>query len=85
MSETYEFNGKEYKEQEVKDTIKLIIDVFSEVINGVKNIIKETVRLINEYRERKAHDYNWNVPMDTTRLSQVRVPNVKLPRIRNLI
>jgi len=68
-------------EQDFIDAINLIVDFFAEVANGVKNIIKETVRLINEYRERKEHDYNWHVPI---KIEPPKMPDIPVPRMLNI-
>lgn len=91
MTETVVIDGKEYTKEEVEEVIEKAKEQFHSIVKAVRKLfkvildaIKDIIKLVWEENVKLLHDYNWNVPFDMTKLSQIpRMTNVALPKIRS--
>lgn len=81
----------EYAEEDVKEAMETTKHVWDSLAETVSNIINEIVRNVqiiidNIVQKREnGHNYNWHVPLDTTKFSKVKIKVPKIPHIRNNI
>lgn len=89
MDETIVINGKNYTKEEIEQAIKAVRMVVETIKDGIVEMwerLKEIIsRIAKQLAVKKCHVYNWYVPMNTTKLSQVAIMKPRIPHIRNHI
>lgn len=74
-----------YSYEEVQQAFESVKQTFISAFEAIKEIVSKIADCIVRRDETEKHRKHWRIPMDTTKPSQVRMPNVNLPRIRNHI
>lgn len=72
-------------DKNIPDGLKKMKETFLRIWEELKKFANEVLDIIYQRNEHKKHEYNWHVPLDTTRHSQIKIPSVDIPRIRNHI
>lgn len=64
----------------IRETFEVMYNQVKDAVIDIWEEIKSAFKL-TEIDER--HKRNWHVPLDTSKLSQITLPNIHIPNIRN--